>query len=257
MKIDKRKNYILMLDTETANTIEEENGLNMDDVLFYDCGWAVIDKWGNVYQTASYVNRDIFVYERDLMHSAYYAKKIPQYVDDIRAGRRKLADLYEIRRAMIETINLFGIKVVCAHNARFDANALNRTRCFISKSKYRYWFPFDSVEWWDTMKMARSVVAKMPSYIKFCEQNKYLTKTGKPKITAEVLYRFIKKDDRFVESHTGLEDVMIEKEILVYCYRQHKSMEKALWDEKREFPQSTEFQKQLMISLKNRPVLRM
>ena len=34
----------------------------------------------------------------------------------------------------------------------------------------------------------------------------------------------------FIESHTALEDVMIEKEILAYCYRQHKKMRKKLWE---------------------------
>ena len=40
MKIDRRKNYYLMLDTETANTL--------DDPLVYDIGLAVVDKAGKV-----------------------------------------------------------------------------------------------------------------------------------------------------------------------------------------------------------------
>jgi hypothetical protein len=49
------------------------------------------------------------------------------------------------------------------------------------------------------------------------------------RFTAEILFRFISKDNTFVESHTGLEDVMIEKEILAYCFKQHKKMERHLW----------------------------
>ena len=59
MAIDKRRHYILMLDTETANTIPTETGLDMSNVLVYDIGWAVIDKSGNVYECASFVNRDV------------------------------------------------------------------------------------------------------------------------------------------------------------------------------------------------------
>jgi hypothetical protein len=33
----------------------------------------------------------------------------------------------------------------------------------------------------------------------------------------------------FKESHTGLEDVLIEKEILCYCYAKHKKMVKEMW----------------------------
>ena len=66
MGIDRRKNYGIMLDTETANTIQDGDKLDMSNVLPYDFGWAVIDSKGNVYETHSFVNRDIFCYERDL-----------------------------------------------------------------------------------------------------------------------------------------------------------------------------------------------
>ena len=62
-KIDRRHHYVLVLDTETANTIQKDEKLDISNVLFYDCGWAVVDTIGNTYKTASYVNRDIFCYE--------------------------------------------------------------------------------------------------------------------------------------------------------------------------------------------------
>ena len=34
----------------------------------------------------------------------------------------------------------------------------------------------------------------------------------------------------FVESHTGLEDVLIEKEIFAKCMAQHKKMRKNVWE---------------------------
>jgi hypothetical protein len=85
------------------------------------------------------------------------------------------------------------------------------------------------LEWWDTLKMARSVMGNMPTYRNFCKKNGYLTKNGRLRFTAEICYRFITKDNSFVESHSGLEDVEIETEILRYCHRQHKAMKKKLW----------------------------
>lgn len=229
-KIDKRRHYILVLDTETANTIMTEDGkLDMSDVLVYDCGWAVVDKHGNVYETASYVNRDIFVYERELMKTAYYADKIPHYVQDIRDGKRIMASTYEIRKAMLDIIKKYGIKHVCAHNARFDCNSLNRTQSWTTKGQYRYWFPYGIVEWWDTMRMAQDVICRMPTYRKFCNEKGYVLKNGQPRKTAEILYQYISGDNDFKESHTGLEDVLIEKDILAYCFRQKKKMRKELF----------------------------
>ena len=57
-----------------------------------------------------------------------------------------------------------------------------------------------------------------------------MTKSNQPQYKAETIYKFITKDLDFVESHTGLEDVLIEKEILAYCYKQHKRMRKLLFE---------------------------
>lgn len=271
--IDRRKHYVLVLDTETANTLTEtipekidENGevinpektrLDMSNVLVYDCGWAVTDTKGGIYETASFVNRDIFNDERDLMRTAYYNWKIPRYVEDLRAGTRTMATTYEIRKAMLDTLEKYGIKEVAAHNARFDYNALNITQRYTTASKWRYWFPFDSVEIWDTMKMAQDVICQMPTYKEFCKKHGFVLPNGAPRKTAEILYRFISGDVNFQESHTGLEDVLIEAQIMFYCFRQHKPMRKALFENQREFPPMTDFQRQLYASLRENPCMRM
>jgi hypothetical protein len=188
-----------------------------------------MDTRGNIYRTRSFVNRDIFVYERELMESAYYASKIPIYLEGIKDGSRIMADTYEIWKCMMEDMEEYGITEVCAHNARFDYNSLNTLKRWTTKSKFRYWFPYGT-EIWDSMKMARSVIHNMPTYRKFCEEHGLLTANGRLSTTAENLYRFIIKDPYFEESHTGLEDVMIEAQIVAYCYRQHKAMKKKLFE---------------------------
>lgn len=258
MNIDNRRHYILMLDTETANTITTESGgMDMSNVLVYDVGWAVIDTAGHLYETASFVNRDIFCYERDLMQSAYYGWKIPRYLEEIAGGSRVLADMYEIRKAMLETLERYGIKEVCAHNARFDANALNVTQAYVNKSKYRYWFPFDSVVWWDTLKMAKDILGQKEGYKNFCERNGYTLKNGKPRMTAEIIYRYISGQYDFEESHTGLEDVLIEAQILWYCFKQHKPMQKELYPPREPREPLTEFQIELLRSLRENPMVNM
>ena len=134
-KIDFRHHYVLVVDTETANTLVDENGnLDMSNVLMYDCGWSVVDTQGGVYVERSYVNRDVFCEERELMQSAYYAKKIPQYVAEILAGKRIMANTYEIRQAMLADMAEYHITEVVAHNARFDLNALNVILRYTTKS---------------------------------------------------------------------------------------------------------------------------
>ena len=221
--MDKRISYKIVVDTETCPLDRELEDVTPSNMFAYDIGWAVVDKRGNVYKTASYVVADIFLNERNLMKSAYYADKIPNYWKDIKEGKRKLATWNTIHKQFINDIKEYNIKQVFAHNMRFDHGTLNNTERWLSKSKYRYFFPYD-IEICDTLKMARDVIGKMPSYKRFCKENELMTKNNQCRFTAEALFRFISRDTDFAESHTALEDVLIEKEILRYCYKQKKKM---------------------------------
>ena len=226
--MDRRIKYRIVIDTETCPVDTGFEGVSPYNMWVYDAAWAVVDKRGSVYKTRSFVVDEIFNHETELMQSAYYAKKIPQYKEEIAQGLRIVASFYEIRQALLEDIAEFEVTEIYAHNMRFDYGTLNNTQRWLTKSKFRYFFPY-GMEICDTLKMSRQVIGKMPTYRKFCEENGYLTKNGQLRFTAEILFRFISKNNDFVESHTGLEDVMIEKEILAYCFKQHKKMERHLW----------------------------
>lgn len=228
-KIDRRISYKLVLDTETCpvdKTIEEVIPSNM---WTYDIGWAVVDKRGKVYRTRSYLVAEIFLDEKELMKSAYYASKIPQYWKDVKNGKRELKTWHNIKKILLEDIAEYGVTEVFAHNMRFDYGTTNATQRWVTKSKYRYFFPKE-IEICDTLKMARDVIVPMPSYKKFCETHNLYTKNGRLSASAEILYKFIINDPDYIEEHTALEDVLIEKEILAYCYKQHKKMRKKLWE---------------------------
>ena len=61
------------------------------------------------------------------------------------------------------------------------------------------------------------------------QKNGFVTKNGQPKLTAEVLYRYISRDLKFSEKHTGLEDVKIERLIFKWIMRQHKAMQRTYY----------------------------
>lgn len=228
-KIDRRIAYRVVLDTETCPLDKDFEGVDPNNMWVYDVGYAIVDKRGKVYRERSFINADIFLNEKLLMNSSYYAHKISQYWEDVKSGKRVLTSFYNIRKTLLADIAEFEVKEVYAHNMRFDCLSLNNTERWLTKSQYRYFLPKDVVVC-DTMKMARDVIAKMPTYKRFCEEHSYMTKNNQVQLKAETLYKFISKDLDFVESHTGLEDVMIEKEILAYCYKQHKAMRKKLWE---------------------------
>lgn len=223
----KRALYAI-LDTETANSFLDADGkLNLRFSLVYDIAVAIIDKKGRVYDERRFICDEIF--HSPLMVSAYYAEKIPQYIERINAGELEVLPMIEIYRRVNEFLKLYEVKAVLAHNARFDVNALNNTMRYLTGSKKRYFLPY-GLEVWDTQQMAHDTICKQKSYIKWCLINDYMTKhkTPRPRETAEILYRYISGDYEFVEKHTGYEDIMIEKEIFAHCIRQHKQMRKAI-----------------------------
>lgn len=229
MKIDRRISYKIVLDCESCPLDRTQTGVSPWNMFAYDLGWQVVDKRGKVYAERSFVIADIFLAEKDLMQSAYYADKIPQYWEEIKNGERILTSFYKVLKQFREDIETFKVEQVFAHNMRFDYGTLQNTQRWLTKSKYRNFFPYD-VEICDTLKMARQLIATMPSYKKYCEEYGYMTKNNQPRLTAEIIYRFISGDDDFEEVHKGLDDVKIEKEILAYCYRKHKSFNPRLWD---------------------------
>lgn len=225
-KIDKRKSYYMVLDTETCPIDRSMQEVSPQNMLAYDIGYCIVDKKGNVYREGSYIISQIFFGEYDTkMQSSYYADKIPNYFKDIAKGERVVKTWSQISFILRKVIEEYEIKAVVAHNAKFDFGVLKNTKEYLEEYPM---LPY--IEWWDTLKMARSILKDMPTYKNFCLVNNYFTKNGQLRYTAEIIYQFVTKDLNFKESHTALEDTLIEKDILVYLLRQHKKIDKLLFN---------------------------
>lgn len=215
----------ILIDTETANSLF--------DPLMYDFALAVIDLYGNILFKVRIIISDVFYGEADLMKSAYYASKLPQYHEAIANGDVLVMNIWEARQYVHDLCKEYGISFICAHNARFDYRSTARTMRYVTKSRCRYFFP-KNLEWWDTMKMAKSTLCKQKKYRKFCEEHGYTYGKNNQfvRATAEILYQYISKDTDFKEAHTALADVEIEAQILWKCFAQHKKMDRKLFAEK-------------------------
>jgi hypothetical protein len=215
---------ILMLDCETTNSLE--------DPIVYDLGYQIFTINEGVFCERSFVNADVFL-DKELMASAYFLEKVPQYWDEIKSGKRSLKKWYNIKRQLMSDCELFDVQYACAHNAMFDSRALNVTQRYQTTSKRRYFLPY-GIEWWDTLKMSREVLKQNDDYGEFCYNNDYLTKNGGRRYTAEIIYKFLTGCNDFKESHTGLEDVKIEKEIFRYCLEVKPDIDGRLWPKSQE-----------------------
>jgi len=214
------KTPIIMIDTETTNDI--------DYPLVYDVGYQIFTLADGVLCEKSFVNSDVFE-DDDLMECAYFKDKIPAYIREVAEGSRKIAPFAYIKKVIASDCKKFGVEFACAHNAAFDNRALNTTQRYETTSKHRYFLPF-GIKWLDTLKMARQTLKDNDSFGEFCYENDYLTKRGCRRYTAEIIYRWLLNDTSFEESHTGLEDVKIERLIFEMLYNLNPNAKMLLWE---------------------------
>lgn len=214
----------LVFDGETCNTPKINGQLDTSSGQVYDLGGLVIDENANEYEEFSLVNEDVFFGLKEAMHEAYYANKIPQYMQDIWQKKRQTVNTWEMWKIFTDLIKKHDIKAVVAHNIWFDIKTLNATMRYQTKSKKRFFLPY-GMPIMDTMRMAEQTICKRNDYIKFCQENNYMTShtIPQPRRTAEILWRYLSGNNNFIESHTGLEDVKIEAKIFAECMKELRS----------------------------------
>lgn len=204
-----RKNIYLVTDTECV-------GLTNKSI--YDIAWRVVDKHGKVFVERSFCVREVITNGK-LMHDAFYAKKIfDHYIPRIADGTLTLKGWNDIRAIMLDDIATFDVNIFSAYNLGFDAQAIKHTHSMLGNSKYLQ-APIRLLDMWN---LACHSILSHKHYINTAIKNGWVSAKGNIMTSAEKAYAYIAGNADFIESHTALEDVMIETEILVRSLRQKK-----------------------------------
>lgn len=207
-EVDGRCKYMLAVDTETCGELESP--------LVYDIGVKVFDQQGRIYESESYVVGEIYCGERELMETAYYAKKLPQYEQDIYEGERKMVKLMDVFYQVRRWMKIYNIKDVVAYNTSFDKLSLNHTLAYVTGGQYRYFFPYGT-RFVDVWNMACSTIFQRVSFLRMAYECGWWSGVGNVRTNAEVAYSYLTNQPHFEESHTALEDVEIEIYIYLRC----------------------------------------
>lgn len=218
--MDRRKNYYLTLDTETCGSLGSP--------LVYDIGFTIHDKKGNIYESRSYVIREIFYGEWKKMRTAYYAEKIPSYKEGIKTGKWIVKSFWEIRKEIFSLMREYNVKAVVAYNAGFDTRALNSTLNYLSKFDEKQTFFNEKTVIWCSWGMSCQTIFKQKTFFKLANREAWVSDAGNVKTSAEIAHRYINRDFSFEEAHTALEDALIETKIFAKCFACHKHMDKII-----------------------------
>ena len=191
----------LVLDTET---------INLEKQFVYDLGYTIADGDGNVVAKKSYVISQVYN-NKELFATGYYSNKMPLYESRLKSGYSKKVGWGHAMRYLANDIKKYGVTEIYAYNSKFDTKAI----AFMCS-----WFnvvnPLGATEILDIMDFIVPIVATK-EYKEFCRSNGFMTKHKypQPQKKAETLYRYLTDNVDYEEEHTGLEDSLIELEILM------------------------------------------
>ena len=260
-KIDRRRKYYLVFDCETATlpcaaTYDgvQKQRIAIAKPLIYDLGWQVIDRTGKAYIRKSFLISEVFSVPQ-VFNTAYYASKRPLYIEKMRHGEIILTDWATATKELVKDLQV--VESVGAYNSMFDyKKAIPFTERYMQalysqdfyswekrqnkiceniatgKAKTNndnfngevFHFRGRSYPLFDLWGLSCKYILNNDEYKQQCIVNNWKSQSGKYyKTSAETTYRFLTKNEEFIESHTAVEDAIIESEIFTAILKATKN----------------------------------
>lgn len=258
----KKPRLYLVLDCETATlpfvnewklSSNEKKKIAIAKPLIYDIGWQVIDAKGYVYSRHSFLIQEIF-FVPNVFNTAYYREKRPLYMEKYQNGTITAKTWNDAVKVLEQDLQY--VEIVLAYNSMFDfKKAIQFTEKYIDA----LYSPFYN-DWEESQKRICKNILKSKKwenpndfdkyhfelrgksyllgdiwgdvctqrinndkYRRYCLEKKQLTNSGLFfKSSAETVFAYMFKDDGFSESHTALEDAIIESDILTKLLQKKK-----------------------------------
>lgn len=242
---DGRKKWYLTLDTETTR--------NAGKNVVYDVGLAIHDIKGGIIYKRQFILSEIFDNYK-IMKSAFYASKIPKYMEKLRTEEQKAQNdrgyKKKIEKVTVEQFLKFFVKIVaeydvnyiCAYNLSFDLEALKNTfviylpeyfvnwksvkpttfmsDCILKNPKIRFICIYNYA--CETIMTRKGIQGLALLYYGTNGDYDFISEAGNIKTSAERVYSLLTGNPIFEEEHTSLADVLIEIAILKFCKKMGK-----------------------------------
>lgn len=218
---DKRVKKVVVFDTETAPYYEKDTNAKQLQLVF-DIGWTVSDKKGNIFLKRNYLVKEIFT-NMNLMKHAHYFSKYPNYLMMLQNNEIKMKKWAFIISKLEKDILDYSIKESYAFNIAFDKKAIENTHKILTNRKFLFWKANEMKTNCLWGMCAETIMAKA-GYIKTAIEQGWLSESGNITTNAECAYRYITGIYDFEESHTALDDAIIETEIMARCFKTRMKM---------------------------------
>ena len=212
--MSKRK-YYMVLDTETVG----------DARVPFDVAWTIIDRQGEIVEQQNYFTQEIVGNPTGLYliaKDSFSKSKAQFYFDSAENNPNLITSFENVVYELQDALRVWNGAAVVAYNARFDVSVMNNYAQALGMSPV---FGED-VEVWDLWNIALHSLCNSRNYVEFALLNNFITESGNVQSSAEAVFNYLLKDNKFEEAHTALADTEIEAKILYACFKRHKKLEK-------------------------------
>lgn len=253
MVVDTETATLPMANEIAHGDAERKKRIAIAKPLVYDIGWTICDRQGNIHDRKQYLIAETFSVP-SVFNTAYYAEKRPLYIDMLNRGETVVMPWREVMKIFIADMEK--VNAVGAFNAMFDfKKAIPFTELYINElygNDYFAWeqiqrfscekiadnknknnnnpdfeadiFRFRGREYmlFDLWGLATTHLLNNATYKTACLKYDLISASGTFfKTSAESSYKYLVDKYDFVESHTALDDAIIESFILHKIAQKH------------------------------------
>ncbi len=212
---EKKSRNFIVLDTEGVNTGKPGKNLGAN-ALFYDFGFIVANREGEVMDKFSFVNMDVFS-NNDLMSTAYYYEKLAQYHDGM--GLEWVpASTLEIWNTFCKAVSDYRVRDIWAYNVNYDHASVNNTINTFSNGFRRFFAPY-GCKYRDIWDYAGSTICNTKKYVVWCMEHGFMSPSGNPSTSADTVGKYLRGSLEYEERHTALSDCEDELKILMAAFK--------------------------------------
>lgn len=258
---NKTKRYLMLdCETATLPFADEIAGDNPErkkriaiaKPLIYDIGWTITNRKGDILESKQFLIAETFAVP-SIFNTAYYAEKRPIYLEMLKKNETSIKPWNEVMDVLIADMG--NVDGVGAFNSMFDfKKAIPFTELYIRElysPTYYQWeqiqrrsaariadgernqpnpdfeadiFRFRGKKYplFDMWGLATTYLLNNSTYKNKCLEHSMLTNSGTFfKTSAESTFRYLCDKYDFMESHTALDDAIIESFILSKVAQKH------------------------------------
>lgn len=199
----KKELRIAVIDTETATLTGN----------VFDFGMVITNKKGEVLDSMEFIAQEVF-HDLETMQKAFYFNKVDSfYRPNVRCGRQRVIPWAEGMKEARAMLRKWDVEVISAYNLAFDRRVIINT-----SREHGFGIDFRKYKLLDLWRVSCETLLQQKTFQKMARGMGWVSPAGNLRSNAEIAFRYGMGEWEFSESHTALDDALIETALLARLF---------------------------------------